>query len=254
MILFAGCTLQQEVSKSDSFGDSIILERTGMFTMPEFGIQIYTLTQSNLNVKMYSYDGSLTKDINFSLFPGITYQVFEEFEKVNFTNLNDNYQSSLNVADVGQGVFSYNNHSVLIMPYVSQGNPSEISNLIEAFNNLLGEVNMSEVFILENQVEEVGVVTYSYTGIQCVDEPWMINSPTKEAEIKKIEAYYSKRGVEIENIVMIESDVLRCQACNTCSKSFSYEVQVIGYQEILENDGWRTQGRDYTKPSIDDIY
>jgi uncharacterized protein YcfL len=259
MILFAGCSMQEEIAKSDSFGDSIILERSGMYTLPEFGVQIYTLTQSNLNVRVYHYDGSLTKELNVALHPGTTYSVFEDFERVNFSSLNDRYLSTVNIADVGQGVLSYNNHSVLIMPYVGRGNPSEISDLIDSFDTFLSSVNLSEVFVPTHDVEEVGVVTYSYTGKQCVDDIWEVwytkdgFSPYEDrlGEIEVISNYYFNKGIKIEDIKIVESDHATCQACEVCSNSYSYEIQVEGYQEILENDGWRTEGREFKTPILE---
>lgn len=243
-LFIVGCSVQEEVAQSDSFGDSIVLERSGMYTMPEFGIQIYTLTDSNLNVKVYHYNGSLTKEVNYSLHPGITYKYFEEFERINFTELDDNYRSTVPIADVGQGVVTYNNHSVLITPYISRGNPSEIADIIESLNSLFQEVNMSNLYQRDNSLDEDielvvdEVITYTYTGVQCVEEPWNIDSPTREAEWMKLQNYYQEQGVEIEMVERIDSDMMQCQACEVCSKGYSFEVQVVGVQKILEQDGW----------------
>ena len=243
-LFIVGCSVQEEVALSDSFGDSIVLERSGMYTMSEFGIQIYTLTDSNLNVKVYHYNGSLTKEANYSLHPGITYQYFEEFERINFTQLNNNYISTVPIADVGQGVVSYKNHSILINPYISRGNPSEIADIIESLNSLLQKVNMSnlyqrESFLNENdELKADEIITYHYTGMQCVEEPWNINSPTREAEWMKLQNYYQKQGIEIEMVERIDSEMIQCQSCEVCAKGYSFEVQVVGVQKILEQDGW----------------
>jgi hypothetical protein len=237
MIFLAGCSLQKEVAKSDDFGESIILERSGMFTQPEYQTQIFTLTQTNLRVETYGFDAQKTNDVNFSLHPGITYEIFEEFHSINFTNLSTIYQSNINVADIGQGVFSYNNHTVLITPYMSRGNPFEIEQLINSFGSLLSQINMSEVFLIETELGNE-IINYTYTGVQCVEELWMINSPTRESEWMKIQKYYENQGIEIEDIQRIESDMMQCQACNVCSKGYSYEIQVSSIYETLEDDGW----------------
>ncbi|MEC8221155.1 MAG: hypothetical protein VX028_03710 [Nanoarchaeota archaeon] len=251
-LFIVGCSVQEEVASSDSFGDSIVLERSGMYTMPEFGIQIYTLTDSNLNVKIYHYNGSLTKEANYSLHPGITYQYFEEFERINFTELDDNYRSTVPIADVGQGVVTYNNHSVLITPYISRGNPSEIADIIESLNSLFQEVNMSNLYQRDdslNENEELKVdevITYTYTGVQCVEEPWNEWYKSQEfdpmedrlGESEIIRVYYEIKGIEIEMVERIDSEMMQCQACEVCSKGYSFEVQVVGVQKILEQDGW----------------
>lgn len=246
MIFFSACSMQEEVASSDSFGESIILERSGMYTLPEFGNQIYTLTQTNFSVKVYHYDGSLTKEVSFPLHPGITYSYFEKLESLNFTQLNDYYESSVPIADVGQGVVTYENHSILIAPYIGRGNPNEIQEVINLFNDLMNEVNMSEVFLIENsQEEEFSMFTYSYTGVQCIEESWQnwyslgeINYIQEPTEEQLIIDYYASQGIEVELVEKIESNLMQCQACEVCSKGYSYEIQVGGKQSLLENEGW----------------
>jgi hypothetical protein len=87
--------------------------------------------------------------------------------------------------------------------------------------------------------------TYQYTGVQCVDEPWIswykksginfIRAPTEE---ELIEMYYLEKEVKINSIEVIIPDTSTCEACNICAKSYFHFITVDDYNQILKDDGW----------------
>lgn len=242
LIIFSSCSSNdsQEFNENNS---SLILERSGMYTLQEFAFQRYELTQNKLNVKIYASNGSLTSEGNFNISSNQSLDIFNYLNSINFESLNSSYNSDVLIADVGQGVFIYNNKSIEINPYIPRGNPQEISDLIDKFKILLSSQDLSSLYKLNSNSNEV---VYTYQGVQCITEPWQdwylsgeINYIKEPSEKQLIIDYYAFQGVEIKEVNLINSDLITCQACEVCAKSYSYEILTNSESIILDNDGWK---------------
>jgi hypothetical protein len=134
MLLFTACTPNSNVIENQ---DKITIERTGMYTLPEYAHNLVTINKSGIETKLSHYNGTLTKR-EFIEFKN---NEFEQIKKIlnenNFQNLNPEYNSEVLISDIGQGIITYNNKSVNINPYISRGNPTEIQNILNNITSIL---------------------------------------------------------------------------------------------------------------------
>lgn len=237
LILFAACTTQPQEQESI---DKVVLERYGMFTMPEFGQQIITITSEGMLYETFYYNGNKTGE-TFTEFTGNEFEeLTNSIESNNFFELEDKYVSEVQVADVGDGKITVtkglNSKTVEVAPFISEGNPSEIRKIIEA---LYEAINKGELPTLEE------TQTLTFQGMQCESEPWeewykengheYIQEPTQS---QLIIDYYGSQGINIVDLREFQHENV-CQACSVCPDITYYEVDVSQDNvEVLNSDGW----------------
>jgi hypothetical protein len=238
LLLFGACTLDTEEENSYSLDTQITLERYGMFTMPEYARQIITINSSGVLYETFYYNETKSGE-------AFTPQSEEEFrtllsslEKLDLSSLHEKYESSIPVADVGDGLITIQDgeesYSVEISPYISQGNPQEIEDLINA-------IQVS----LENAEFPQRTLEMKYVGKQCIDEPWQVWY--KEGNINYIQApsqeqlildYYASQDIEIKKIQTHETGPI-CRACGICADSEYFTINVSqGFVSELEAENW----------------
>lgn len=240
LISLSACTQTNTPTNENSLENATItLERTGMFTMPEYVIQRITIDNKGLTYETFSYENESTNSV-YTQFKSDEYQqLITILENNNFFNLEDEYNSSVQVADIGQGIITVttpnNEKSILINPYIQDSNPAQITNIMTKLDELINNAN--------SPFEQV--ISLTYQGLQCEDEPWdvwysegnikFIKAPTEQ---ELIIAYYSSKNIEIKNIEEFSAGIV-CQACSVCPDS-NYYVATINQdnKDILIADGW----------------
>ncbi len=238
-ILLASCSVLNTQEEKIS---SITIERYGMFTMQEYAFQKITINETS--VLYETFYPNLTK--TGEAFTNLTQDQFnsltQTLNEIDFKSLNPKYSSETPVADVGGGkiTISYDDSSKIIEidPFISHGNPIEISKLIDSIQEITNNANFP-------QREELKTLTLKYQGVQCEDEffeTWYkegninyVQEPTNEHLILD---YYSSKGIGIFEIRTLENGAV-CEACGVCSDNNYFEIDVYENQlEEFELDGW----------------
>lgn len=247
LLIFSACSTNtsKDVSQDNSPNKDLVitLERTGMYTMPEYAHNFITISKDGFETKISHYDGTLTEKTFTKFENGEFEKLIEIFETNNFENLELKYNSQVPIADIGLGIITYKNKSVNINPYIGEGNPNEISNIISAISDILYNQNNQ----LQKDQDNNSFQTLTYNGVQCEKTPWNEWYESGEIQFFKaptqkdlIPAYYStKYNIQIENVKEI-SNGLVCQACDICPSSNHYKIQVDKLTDITEllNDKW----------------
>lgn len=225
---------------------TIILERSGMFTLPEFARQIYTINESKIKLEVYSYNGSKTGESSYNFSK-------DEFENIinfvnldSFWNLRELHESEVPIADVGYGIVTVKTQNaqktIKIDPYISTGNSEEISKLIEIIYNLTSKVEFPIVQIEEEPNPEIVLI---YQPVQCREDVWdkwyssgEINYIRAPSESELIQDYYANLEYQIEVEEFI-SDLATCEACFVCASGNYFEGKLIeGDPDDFIADGW----------------
>ena len=237
LALFAACTIPQDNKDYDN--STIILERSGTFTLPEYAIQKVTITQEGLLHETYYGNGTLSYSAYTEFTSNEYQQLIQTFQNSNFLELNNQYNSSIQVADVGLGIITLITHNatkeVTINPYIQEGNPNEITNIMEKLNNIINSAESPYNL----------PVLLTYQGIQCIEDPWetwysegninFIQEPTEE---ELIQAYYSSKNVSINTIDTLSNEMV-CEACEICPKQNYFEITIDKeHKDIFLQDGW----------------
>lgn len=133
-VLFVGCRTNQDNSDNSIINTTIILKRSGAFTMPNFAIEKVTITHKGLLHELFFYNQTLTN---------ATYTKFE----------NDEYNSKIQVSNVGQATIRIitltKDKSILIEPYITNGYSRKIVNIINALNEQINRANSAPITYLK---------------------------------------------------------------------------------------------------------
>lgn len=242
---FAGCASQVDEKNNETKADiyensQVILERSEMFTMEEYAIQKITIDEKGLLYETF-YPNLTLSHSTYTKFENNEYKkLVEVMKKNNFEHLDKNYNSDVMVADVGKGVITVKNNviskTVEINPYIKDGYPSSISNIMSKIDEITSNAKSPFKF----------TVNLKYQGVQCEKEVWQkwyeegniryVKAPTEK---ELITDYYASK--EIQMISLEEkSNEMVCEACSTCSKDKYYIIEVNNYDRdyLLEN-GWK---------------
>lgn len=236
-IIFLGLVLSAcSVSTQEESVDSVILERYGMFTMPEYAFQKITITKEGILYETFNYDNNKTGE-TFTEFNSDEFEnLVKTLNSANFKNLDDTYNSETPVADVGAGkiTIKYGSSTKIIEvdPYIQHGNNEQIVKII----GIISEVTQNAKF---PQIERPPIVTLKYEGKQCIEEPWEvwyskgeINYIVEPSSEQLILDYYSNKEIGIYEIRTLNHDSV-CEACEVCVDYEYYEVDI--YENELEN-------------------
>lgn len=251
-ILLSGCSVSTSTNEEER-ESKIVLERYGMYTLPEFQFQRVTITSSQITFETFGPDMNRTGFTNNS----ISQENFEELQThfSGFTNLQSNYNSEVPIADIGAGNITYINengsYSVIVDPWVSRGNPDEISTIVTALNQFISENihfpsgDEEESGNPENNGSETNLVSVEYRGMACVEEPWQewyneggITYVQEPTELQLIIDYYANSGLELQNLEELSSGPT-CKACEICADSTYFTAEVTSSTfDILQEEGW----------------
>ena len=251
-IILSGCS-SNTTSNEEEKDSTIVLERYGMYTMPEFQFQRVTITQNQIVFETFGPEMNRTGMANNSLSP----QNYKELEAYfqGFSQLDASYSSEIPVADIGAGNITYSNengsYSVLVNPWVSRGNPDKVGDIVNALNEFIA----SNVQFPSSDVEDSGnlddnesradLLSVEYRGMACVEEPWEvwysegnINYVQAPTQTQLIIDYYANSGVEMINLEELSSGPT-CKACRVCADSTYFKADVTPSTfEIIQEDGW----------------
>lgn len=234
LLVFAGCSTQS-VSQDDN---TIVLERYGMFTLPEYQFQKVIITKNNITFETFGPDmnrtGIVSNNISEEKFNSLL-QVFNEFE-----TFDKKYTSDVPIADIGAGNITYKDHEIVIDPYVAQGNPQKIASIVNTLNDFIA----TNVKFPESPQEPSDVTTLEYRGKACVDEPWEvwysegnINYAVEPTQEQLIVDHYASKNISIETIQTLDAGPT-CKACEVCADSVYFEIEVTSSIDELQEEGW----------------
>lgn len=239
LLLLSACS--NEIITTQDNSTIITLERSGMFTMPEFAIQKITITNKGLLYQTFHYGGNLTNEA-YTEFENNEYDKIQNvISKNEFFNLKDIYKSEINIADIGQGIITVQTNdkekSITINPYIGNGNPNQISNIINTIDDLIAKANSPFTYN----------VYLTFQGKQCEENPWdiwyresginYIKAPTQEELIKD---YYASKEITIKEVTILNNGAV-CEACNICPQHNYFEIEIDNHTDInkLEEDNWK---------------
>jgi hypothetical protein len=120
---------------------TIFLERSGMFTLPDYAVQTVHITDSQITYTISHYNGTLTKQSVHDL---------SETQKETFQNLAYNlaksnprtkYYPPMTISDLGEGILTLPayNREILINPYILDELPSELKELLQYIREVVVE-------------------------------------------------------------------------------------------------------------------
>lgn len=256
-ILFSGCSVSTSTNGEER-ESRIILERYGMFTLPEFQFQRVTITPNQITFETFGPEMNRTGMTNNSL-SNETYRELEEYF-LGFSKLDSSYSSDIPIADIGAGNITYitqnGSYSVIVDPWVSRGNPEEIGIIVDVLNEFIasnvqfpsreGNESGNQESETKGDNESRGdLFSMEYHGKACIEEPWEewysqgnINYVQAPTQTQLIIDYYANSGLELQNLEEISSGPT-CKACEICADSTYFQAEVTASTyDILQEEGW----------------
>jgi hypothetical protein len=129
-LILSSCQNLQTIQKQET---TIILERSGMLTDPNYAIQTVIISNQTLSYIIQHYNGSITKESIYRLndeqyknLQTISYNIVKKNPK--------NYYAPINSqSTMGEGILSlpeYNLNQIIINPYNTSALPKELEELL----------------------------------------------------------------------------------------------------------------------------
>lgn len=229
---------------------TITYKTYGGFTMPEYNINILTITKEKAVLEIRGTDNSLTATAEKQLTEEEHFEYIQLLNQNRFMSLQSLYEPKAGdplVADTGNLEIVVSNANgeikkVEVIPYSSYYMPQKLQNINDELSELA-----SELYMKATEQTAVTEVSIQFQPMQCETTPWQawyeegkilyIKAPTNE---ELIQDYYANEfGIELKDVNEVETDRMVCEACGVCpiSNYFIASVNSDDKTTMLE-DGW----------------
>ena len=135
LTFITACSVENTETGSENQEEKVVLERYGMFTLQEYQFQKTTITNTSITFETFDSNMNRTGITNSSISQEQYNKLINNFD--NFTTLDKQYNSQINIADIGAGNITYQGYEIKIDPYTQRGNPQEIAKIITALNRFV---------------------------------------------------------------------------------------------------------------------